>query len=147
MDELRAFLAGHARESGDRERYLALEFDQATDCLTLEKYKAFKKRCSPAEWKNFEPKVHDRLDRGRETETLKIRMHRQEYDLARESWRQCGAKGVRPQSQDHVQGPVLARRRSRGGKTLAGIRRKDQKGQSQAPGVPGRIRQGCPGVA
>lgn len=24
MDELRAFLAGHARESGDRERYLAL---------------------------------------------------------------------------------------------------------------------------
>src|SRR3990172_1455966 len=82
MVELRAFLAERARESGNRERYLALEFEQATDCLTLEKYKAFKKCCSRAEWEIIEPKVLDRLDGGRETETLKIRMHRQEYDAA-----------------------------------------------------------------
>ena len=82
MDELRAFLSERARESGDRVRYLALEFAQAIDCLTLEKYKAFKKCCSSVEWEIFEPKVLDRLDCGRETETLKIRMHRQEYEAA-----------------------------------------------------------------
>jgi len=90
MDELRAFLAERARESGDRKRYLALEFAQATECLTLEKYKAFKKCCSPAEWEIFEPKVLNRLAGGRETETLKIRMHRQEYDAAVAVLIKCG---------------------------------------------------------
>lgn len=90
MDELRAFLAERARESGNRERYLALEFDQAIDHLTLEKYKAFKKCCSQAEWEVFEPKVLDRLGGGRGPETLKIRMHRGEYDAAFAVLIKCG---------------------------------------------------------
>jgi hypothetical protein len=82
MDELRAFVAARAREAGDRDKYMALQFEQATDRLTFEKYKAFKKMCSPSEWALFEPKVLGALKHAWGEDRLKIRMHRKEYDEA-----------------------------------------------------------------
>jgi hypothetical protein len=82
MDELRGFAAARAEETGDRDKYMALQFDQAKDGLTFEKYKTFKKMCTAAEWALFEPKVLLALKRAWGTERLKIRMHRKEYDKA-----------------------------------------------------------------
>ncbi len=76
MDELRKFLADHAREGGNRERYLAPQFEQTTDYLTLAKYnKAFRKICTAEEWKAREPKLLGRLDNAWASERLKILMH------------------------------------------------------------------------
>ena len=80
MDDLRAFLAERARESGNREEYLALQFAQATDHITLEKYKAFTGVCTPEEWAALESKVLARLGDAWGSEQLKIRMHRKEYE-------------------------------------------------------------------
>jgi len=82
MDELREFVALRARESGDRDKYMELQFAQTVDGLSLEKYKAFKKMCTPVEWKSYEPKVLEKLENAWETERLKIRMQRREYDEA-----------------------------------------------------------------
>ena len=82
MDELRRFVADRAKAAGDREKYLVLQFAQATDGLTLKKYKAFKKMCKKYEWARFEPKVLAHLKNAWEVEQLKIRMHRKEYDEA-----------------------------------------------------------------
>jgi tetratricopeptide (TPR) repeat protein len=82
MDELRAFVTARAEETGDREKYMALQFDQATDNLTFEKYEAFKKLCSAEEWCHFEPQILLRLKHAGESNRLKIRMHREEYDEA-----------------------------------------------------------------
>lgn len=57
MDELRGFVAARAEETGDREKYMALQFARTVDGLTLEKYKGFKKICTAAEWAAFEPKI------------------------------------------------------------------------------------------
>ena len=82
MDDLRAFLAERARESGNREEYLVLQFTQATDDITLEKYKAFKELCTPVEWAGFEPRVLDGLGNAVDSDRLKIRMYRKEYEEA-----------------------------------------------------------------
>ncbi len=82
MDELRRFVADRAKAAGDREKYMALQFVQATDVLTLKKYKAFKKMCKKSEWERFEPNVLAHLKDAWRTEQLKIRMHRKEYDEA-----------------------------------------------------------------
>jgi hypothetical protein len=82
MDELREFVAERAQEVGDRDKYMQLQFAQATDRLSLEKYVAFKKMCTPAEWKSYEPKVIGMLNSAWGTDRLKIRIHRREYDEA-----------------------------------------------------------------
>ncbi len=82
MDELRRFVAARAEASGDREKYLAIQFDQATDGLTLQKYKIFKKLCKKAEWAQFESKVLVCMKNAWRVEQLKIRMHRKEFDEA-----------------------------------------------------------------
>ncbi|MGA2402436.1 MAG: hypothetical protein ABSG91_12150 [Syntrophobacteraceae bacterium] len=79
MDELRQFMIERALEAGNRERYLALQFAEATDGLTLVKYNTFKNMCSAAEWEIFEPRLLERLDDARTAEQLKIRMERREY--------------------------------------------------------------------
>lgn len=82
MDELREFVAKRAKSAGNRERYLALQFEQAIDHLTCDKYKAFRKLCTAAEWKRYEAKILARLENARKTEQLRIRMHRKEYEDA-----------------------------------------------------------------
>lgn len=62
MDELRQFVAKRLKSAGNRERYLALQFDQAIDHLTCNKYKAFRKLCTAAEWKSYEAKILARLE-------------------------------------------------------------------------------------
>ena len=82
LDELRQFVAKRVKSAGNRERYLALQFDQAIDPLTCDKYKAFRKLCTAAEWKHYEAKILARLDNAWETEQLRIRMHRKEHEEA-----------------------------------------------------------------
>ncbi|MGO9018267.1 MAG: hypothetical protein ACLQVJ_07940 [Syntrophobacteraceae bacterium] len=82
MDELRKFLSDRALESGNRVRYLALQFEQTTDHLTLAGYQAFKKICAAEEWSEYEPKLIKRLDDAWTSEHLKILMHRKEYEKA-----------------------------------------------------------------
>ena len=80
--ELRQFVAKRAKSAGNRERYLALQFDQAIDHLTCDKYKAFRKLCTAAEWKRYEAKILAKLEKAWDTEQLRIRMHRKEYEDA-----------------------------------------------------------------
>jgi hypothetical protein len=82
MDELRQFVAKRAKSTGNRERYLALQFDQAIDPLTCDKYKAFRKLCTTTEWKRYEAKILARLENARMTEQLRIHMHRKAYEDA-----------------------------------------------------------------
>lgn len=82
MDDLRQFLSERARETGDRDRYLALQFAQATDHLTLGTYKEFKKICTPGEWGAIEVRILAGLCSTSEGEQVKIRMHRGEYEQA-----------------------------------------------------------------
>ena len=80
MDELRAFVAERAQESGDRTTWIELQFDQATDCLTLDKYKKFKNACKTEEWKAYEPRLLKKMKDTGKTEQMKIHMDRKEYD-------------------------------------------------------------------
>lgn len=82
MDELRQFVAKRAKSVGNRDRYLALQFDQAIDHLTCDKYKAFRKLCTAAEWKSYEAKILAQLENAWDTEQLRIRMHRKEHEEA-----------------------------------------------------------------
>jgi len=82
MDELRQFIARRVKSAGDRERYLALQFDQAIDHLTCDKYKAFRKLCTTAEWKSYEAQILAQVENAWDTEQLRIRMHRKEYEEA-----------------------------------------------------------------
>ena len=80
--ELRQFLADYALESGDRERYLDLQFAQAIDSLTLDSYKTFEKTCNPSEWQRFESMILEKLESAWRQEKLKILMYRREYKQA-----------------------------------------------------------------
>jgi hypothetical protein len=82
MDELRQFIAQRAKDAGNRDRYLELQFAQTVDHLTCDKYKSFRKLCTVAEWKVYEAKVLARVKNAWESEQLRIRMHRKEYDKA-----------------------------------------------------------------
>jgi hypothetical protein len=79
MDELRLFLVARAEETGDRGKYLELQFAQAVDSLTFVKYQAFQKLCAPEEWTVYEPQIITRMQKSFSSEQLKIRMHREEY--------------------------------------------------------------------
>jgi hypothetical protein len=80
MNELRAFVAERAQEAGDRTTWIELQFDQATDCLTLDRYKKFKTACTAEEWKAYEPRLLKKMKDTGKTEQMKIHMDRKEYD-------------------------------------------------------------------
>jgi len=82
MDELRQFVAQQAKDAGNRDRYLDLQFAQTVDQLTWDKIKAFRKLCTSAEWKVYEAKILARVKAAWPSEQLRIRMHRKEYDEA-----------------------------------------------------------------
>ena len=82
MDGLRKFLSDRALEDGNREKYLALQFELASEYLSLETYNTFKNICSVEEWSAFEPKIVELLDTSCSTGYLKIRMQREEYKEA-----------------------------------------------------------------
>ncbi|MFH0994147.1 MAG: hypothetical protein V1844_01410 [Pseudomonadota bacterium] len=82
MDELRLFMADRARESGNREQYLQLQFDQAADHLTLENYKKFKQICTEEEWQIYESKLLEKLNRAWASNQLDILMERKDYKEA-----------------------------------------------------------------
>ncbi len=82
MDELRQFMADRALESGNREQYLQLQFDQAADYLTLENYKKFEQICTEEEWQIYESKLLEKLNRAWTTNQLDILMHREDYEKA-----------------------------------------------------------------
>jgi len=82
MDELRQFVAQRAKDTGNRERYLELQYAQAIDHLTCDKYKAFRKLCTAAEWKAYGAKILARVKDAWESEQLRIHMHRKDYDKA-----------------------------------------------------------------
>jgi hypothetical protein len=81
-DELRTFFSDRALEDGNREQYLALQFEIAADRPSLEKYNTVKKICSAEEWALFEPKIVEQLAASWPAERLGIRMAREEYDEA-----------------------------------------------------------------
>lgn len=81
-DELRAFLAKRAKESGDTQAYLELQFAQAIGPLTLASYKAFRKLCTAQQWAVFEPRIVDAMRETHDEEQIKIHMHRGERDRA-----------------------------------------------------------------
>lgn len=81
-DELRAFLSARAKKTGDRKGYLELQFAQATDRLTLSSYVTFRKTCSDAEWKEYEPRIISQMSEAWDTEQMKIHLHRGEYEQA-----------------------------------------------------------------
>ena len=82
MDKLRQFVAKRVKSAGNHERYLELQFDQTIDHLTCDKYKAFRKLCTTAEWQSYEAKILARVENTWNTEQLRIRMHRKEYEKA-----------------------------------------------------------------
>jgi hypothetical protein len=82
MNELRSFMMERTLESDDRSGYLDLQFGQATDRLTLKDYKEFRKICSNKEWKDYEQRMLEVLERASDAERLKIHMLRKEYDQA-----------------------------------------------------------------
>jgi len=80
MVELRAFAAERAQEAGDRAAWIELQFDQATDDLTFDKYKQFKAACQIEEWQTYEPRLLKKMRDTGKTEQMKIYMDRKEYD-------------------------------------------------------------------
>jgi hypothetical protein len=82
MDELRQFVAQRAKDAGNRDRYLQLQFAQTVDYLTCDKYKSFRRLCTTAEWKVYEAKLLARVKDAWEPEQIRIRMYRKEYENA-----------------------------------------------------------------
>ncbi|WP_028314280.1 hypothetical protein [Desulfatibacillum aliphaticivorans] len=82
MDELQKFSAERALEAGDRKKYLAIHFDLAVQCITLETYRKFKKKCTKEEWAEYEKQFLKKLKSAEKSNQLEIYLHRKEYDKA-----------------------------------------------------------------
>jgi len=79
---LRTFLADYALSMGDRERYMALQFANTTERLTLEHYKHFEQLCTPDEWHAFEPRLLSCLETAWTDAKVSIWLDRKQFDKA-----------------------------------------------------------------
>lgn len=82
MDELLAFMSERAKEDGDRQGYLELQFAQAVSCVTLACYKTFEELCNEKEWGEYESRMLAAVEGAWEIEQLKIHIYREELDRA-----------------------------------------------------------------
>ena len=82
IDELRMFLADHAKSEGDRATYLQYLFTQKMERLSLATYQEFEVACQKGEWEEYEPKILERLGKKLDLETVKIYLYRKEHDKA-----------------------------------------------------------------
>ena len=82
LKTLRQFVADHAKNAGHRERYMALQFDQAIDQLSLASYLAFQEECTASEWAIYEMKLMAALPKAWIKQQIDIHLHRREYDDA-----------------------------------------------------------------
>ena len=82
MSALREFMSERAKESGNREAYIELQFAEATSRLTLKSYEGFRKLCKPAEWRYYELRMLKALPRTWDEDRIAIHLHRKESDQA-----------------------------------------------------------------
>lgn len=82
LDDLRRFLANHALDTGDRETYLDLQFQQAIDGINVQSYQDFQRLCTDSEWVNYECRFVAALSHARPAEQLKIHLLRDESERA-----------------------------------------------------------------
>lgn len=80
MTELKMFASEQAKENGNRDLYLKLEFDESSERLSHKSYQTIKSKCNVAEWKKYEPLILKRLDRAWPEQKLKIFLSRMDYD-------------------------------------------------------------------
>ncbi len=77
LDGLHSFLAQRARESGDRQQYLRLEFTRlAAQPLTLRRYRDFRELCSEDEWQEYESRTLQLLSQARKVDQIDIHLER-----------------------------------------------------------------------
>ena len=111
VKDLRNFLADRALSIGDRNRYMELQFANATDRLTLENYKSFKQLCTPDEWQAFEPRMLSCLETTWADEKVSIWLHLEQFDKALAALLKDGPSfGARPDSQLRRNARVLETR-------------------------------------
>ena len=79
---LRTFLADYALSMGDRERYIELQFANATERLTLEHYKRFEQLCTPDEWQAFGPRLLSCLETAWTDAKVSIWLDRKQFEQA-----------------------------------------------------------------
>lgn len=77
---LREFLIKAAQNSGNRQEFLRLKFEQTIARLNLESYTDFKNNCTPEEWQEYEPKILENLNKTWASTQIEIRLERQEYE-------------------------------------------------------------------
>lgn len=82
LDELIAFLSDHARQTGDRAKHTALEYEKTVLHLTFESYLAFEKHCSVDEWEQYEDQVVKHLPRAWPSAQVDIYLHRKDFAQA-----------------------------------------------------------------
>lgn len=90
LDGLRWWLAQRARESGDRQKYLQLEFSRlAAEPLTVKRYRAFRELCSTDDWQTYESRVLQLLPEAAPVDQIEVHLERDETNRAARLFAEC----------------------------------------------------------
>jgi hypothetical protein len=106
LEDLRHFLAEHALQTGDRDTYLDLQFQQAIDPLSVQSYQDFRRLCTDSDWLNYESRLMAALTAARPEERLQLHLLRGEDERVR-SQSQGAAEDAPYVGRDH--GPAADR--------------------------------------